>query len=526
MSRILELQKAVEDTQAQMNRVGAQITKIAEKEDGAIVRTEKNNQAIKANTKELTELGDQYQTLQTSVKHLQNVVKLLEKGGGGSVPTDRIEDAITAFMESKDFKTWRDEMSSIDRAMKSKALKGSFFGALTFRQAMYRRAIMASARKAGGAGVFSSTENPGLVTPYFRPDIVPIARPVLRLRQLFPVIPIPIATNAVNVDRQVVQWDWAQQIVAEAAAAATTLSLKNKGSNGLGTSSPYNRLRITDGTNEQNVTVTNIAPGATEADPDVITFAPALVETYAAGSYVHAEYFRCTPETERKPCSRHRTEQTAYSVYKIATTQKVSTEMLEDDRRAEQWLRNEMLAGVEINAEKAMLYGSGNNCHRGIFNDDDVARYDWSLGLPGSNKIDHIIDVAFEVILNHYDPTNATVYPTDLKDMFRAKNEEGGYLFFRTFDQMLPTQLTSMQLTWSTLLERVAGNAGGDFIVGDYMRAANIYDRSDSTIQIGTSGDDFTENLRTIIAEQRFAWAIERGLAMAKGTFDAEPPAP
>jgi len=515
---IRELRDTITQTQTKMGEIGAELTKIAEGRSDLVTRTEKNNEAIKVSGEKMNELADQFHTLQEQTKRLTEVVKVLEKGG--SAPgSEKIEDAISTFMASKTFTTWRDEMKAIHRPMRTKSLKGSFFGALTMRQAMYRKAMLhqLAMMKGNGAGVFSNTENPGLVNPYYRPDIVNIPRPILRLRQLFPVMQIPVATNAINIDRQTIQWDWAQKILAAVVATATTAQVER--TTGLGTAAPYNSITFDDGTNSETVTITNIDPDGT------ITFAPALANPYAAGTFIRAEYFKCTPESTIKPTSRHRTEQTSYNVYKLTTTQKVSTEMLEDDMRAEQWLRNEMLAAIEQNAEKAMLYGSGNNCHLGIFEDSDVPRYDLSGGLSGANKIDHLIDVAFEVILQHYDPTNAVVNPIDLKDMFRAKDQEGGYLFLRNMDQMLPTQLISMALTWSTLLgiDR-ATNVGGDFFLGELGRAATIFDRSDSMIQIGTSGDDFEENLRTLLAEQRFAFPIYSPLAMAKGTFDSVVP--
>lgn len=62
--------------------------------------------------------------------------------------------------------------------------------------------------------------------------------------------------------------------------------------------------------------------------------------------------------------------------------------------------------------------------------------------------------------------------------------------------------------------------AADEFLVGNFQRAARLYDRMQATVEIATQhADFFTRNLVAILAEERVALTVPRPDMLVKGTF-------
>jgi HK97 family phage major capsid protein len=58
------------------------------------------------------------------------------------------------------------------------------------------------------------------------------------------------------------------------------------------------------------------------------------------------------------------------------------------------------------------------------------------------------------------------------------------------------------------------------FLIGDFDRAATLYDRWTPRVEVSTEhADFFTRNLVAILAEQRSALAVKNGTALTYGDF-------
>ena len=60
------------------------------------------------------------------------------------------------------------------------------------------------------------------------------------------------------------------------------------------------------------------------------------------------------------------------------------------------------------------------------------------------------------------------------------------------------------------------------FLVGDFGRAARLYDRQQAAVEVATQhADFFTRNMVAILAEERLALTINRPDLLVHGTFPA-----
>jgi HK97 family phage major capsid protein len=58
------------------------------------------------------------------------------------------------------------------------------------------------------------------------------------------------------------------------------------------------------------------------------------------------------------------------------------------------------------------------------------------------------------------------------------------------------------------------------FPIGDFRRAATLYDRQEATVALSTEdGDNFVRDLVTIRAESRLGLAVKNGAALSFGDF-------
>jgi HK97 family phage major capsid protein len=63
--------------------------------------------------------------------------------------------------------------------------------------------------------------------------------------------------------------------------------------------------------------------------------------------------------------------------------------------------------------------------------------------------------------------------------------------------------------------------AAGKFLIGALRSSAVLYNRSGAVIEMGFVGNDFTQNLITIRAEERLGLGTERPAGILYGDFSA-----
>lgn len=173
---------------------------------------------------------------------------------------------------------------------------------------------------------------------------------------------------------------------------------------------------------------------------------------------------------------------------------------------------------LELEDQMASGDGTGDN-FLGILNDPDIQSVAYNTaGLP--TEVDNLIDLlrVAKRMVRVVARTNASaivVNPEDAEIIDIIKADTAGiYLGSNPYAFTPNTQLWALPLVES---EAVPVKTA---IVGDFRRAV-LFDREQTTISVGTAGNDFIRNMLRILAELRAGFALIRPKAFVKVTLRA-----
>lgn len=113
-----------------------------------------------------------------------------------------------------------------------------------------------------------------------------------------------------------------------------------------------------------------------------------------------------------------------------------------------------------------------------------------------------------------YAPNAVILDPLDWEGVVIMKGTDDHYLA-----QVFPNADGSLRVWGLTAVETVAcedaATGERNVVVGDFRRGATLWVREDASVVIGMQNDDLTKNLRTILAEERAAFAVQAPDAFA-----------
>jgi HK97 family phage major capsid protein len=193
---------------------------------------------------------------------------------------------------------------------------------------------------------------------------------------------------------------------------------------------------------------------------------------------------------------------------------KVSTEMLDDIDFIETEINNELLR--ELNKDIELTAYEGDNTApnmNGVYTTATAfAAGAFALAVDNANNVD-VIEVALNQIdIAEQEPANAILmHPTDVTALrlIKLSATDKRYLFADGV-----ASINGVPIIKTTLV------TAGTYLVGAF-NLATLYDKGSIRIEMGLDGDDFTKNLRTIIAEYRGAMVVKNNdrTAFVKGVF-------
>ena len=206
------------------------------------------------------------------------------------------------------------------------------------------------------------------------------------------------------------------------------------------------------------------------------------------------------------------------SVKKIAVYGKVTTEMLADLPQLVSYIQTNLMRRVDVATETQLFTGNGVG-----LNLKGAATYASSFtggGLAGSiakpNDFDVINAIAAQVSAANGVTTGVYVATNVKHRMLSNKTTDGQYL--------LPAGVTvdaagNLSVFGIPIIETNA-LANDNFIGGD-LSVLNVRFRQGMTMQIGLDGNDFTNNVKTILVEQRLVQFVSANdtQVLVKGTF-------
>lgn len=197
----------------------------------------------------------------------------------------------------------------------------------------------------------------------------------------------------------------------------------------------------------------------------------------------------------------------------IAHWLKVTTQMLSDAPALQSYIDNRLRQGLNIKLEQQILRGTGASGQMSglIANATD---YSPPAGATGTNMFDVLRYAMLQVVLADDYANGHVLNPIDWAIMETTKDENGRYLIGNPQSQAVPT-------LWGLPVVQTAAMTAGEFLTGAFSTAAQYFERWGSTVQLGMTGDDFTSNKRTILAETRGALAIYRPESLIHGTYTA-----
>jgi HK97 family phage major capsid protein len=200
---------------------------------------------------------------------------------------------------------------------------------------------------------------------------------------------------------------------------------------------------------------------------------------------------------------------------------KVSTEMLDDIDFIEAEINNELLR--ELNKDVELTAYSGNGTAPAMNGVRTVASSfsagDFANAIDNANEADVLVVAINQIaIAEQPEPTAILMHPTDVAKLLVIKVSATDRRYVDRL-QMIAGQLSldGIPIVKTTLV------TAGTYLVGVF-NMATLYNKGSISLEMGLDGNDFTKNLRTIIAEYRGAMVVKNNdrTAFVKGTFSTD----
>jgi HK97 family phage major capsid protein len=209
------------------------------------------------------------------------------------------------------------------------------------------------------------------------------------------------------------------------------------------------------------------------------------------------------------------------SIKTVAHWVPASRQALSDAPQLKSLIDIDLEYGLDLESDVQLLLGDGSNQNMtGLLVDADVsnvgeiANGTAPADVPAA-MIDHIRAAVTECQTNEYYNTNGVVLnPVDWEILETAKATDGHYLMISMPGPGAEERIWRMPVIITNAMP------ADNFILGDWMMGAKIYDREQKEIRVSEShADYFVKNGVAILAEERYSMVIPRPKAFCKGLF-------
>ena len=198
-------------------------------------------------------------------------------------------------------------------------------------------------------------------------------------------------------------------------------------------------------------------------------------------------------------------------VRKIATWLAVTDETLEDVPQAESYIDTRLRTFVTLEENRQLLQGNGTAPNlRGLLNTAGL--------LVQAKGADSTPDAVYKAltkvkVTSLLEPTSSVFHPNDWQDIRRREPTVAPAC---TSGDLPPRPAPSG--FWGLDAMVTTAMPEGTGLVGAFRAGAQIFRRSDLTLQVGWVNDQFIKNQRTIVVEERLALVVFRPTAFCTVT--------
>lgn len=196
----------------------------------------------------------------------------------------------------------------------------------------------------------------------------------------------------------------------------------------------------------------------------------------------------------------------------IAHWIRASKQVLADIPMLQSYINNKLLLGLSLEEEEQLLIGDGTGQNLlGLI--PQATTLDANRVRSDDTHIDIVRRAMGQIRLAEYRATGIMMHPDDWEQIELTKTEDGSYVWAN------PRGLLGPTLWGLPVIDTTALNPG-EFLVGNFKQAAQIWDREDAVVDLSTDDrDNFIRNLVTIRAEERLGLEVSRPEAIVFGDF-------
>lgn len=199
-----------------------------------------------------------------------------------------------------------------------------------------------------------------------------------------------------------------------------------------------------------------------------------------------------------------------------------SRQILEDAPQLEGLINEDLVFGLRDKEDEQLAMGDGTGENiTGLY--PNATEYAAPYALTAANKMDRIGSALLQLALADCEPDGVIVHPSDWLRMKLLKDAGGGYITADPITGKVGGNETQRPMLWGLPVIPSKAMTVGNFLVGDFRRAATLYDRWDVRLEASTQDrDNFIRNLATILCEERIGLAIKHKPALVRGSYAAD----
>lgn len=203
------------------------------------------------------------------------------------------------------------------------------------------------------------------------------------------------------------------------------------------------------------------------------------------------------------------------TVRKITNYVICSDELLDDLPGFLSYISARLPSKLKVKEDTQLLSGSGTGINISGLTTNATA-YSDNLADANVTRIDVLVDAARQVRGYEYEATAMVIHPADATIIKLTKDSTGNYIYPWIFMPNGQMVLDGVPVIVTTAM------TSGQFLVGDFRRGAQVFDRKQMSLEISYENEDnFIKGMVTIRVSERLALAIYRSHAFIYGSFAA-----